>query len=256
MRPPPHPHPLLRKLQSIARLTEGEASAAAAMPIEVRNFNPGEDIIREGDHPSHSFVLLAGLAATYKVTGPGARQIVAFHVTGDMPDLQSLHLDTTDSAIAAVARCAIGFVAHEDVREICRLFPGLGAAFWKMTLIEAATFREWIVNVGQRNAAARLAHLFCEIYTRLNAVGMVQDKECELSLTQLEIADATGMTTVHVNRMLQDLRGDGLIRLKQKKLSILNWNELARVADFDPTYLHLRGGRSSPQNGATVAARF
>jgi CRP-like cAMP-binding protein len=126
------------------------------------------------------------------------------------------------------------------MRDLCKAQPRLAAAFWRETLIDASIFREWVTNVGRRNAYARLAHVLCELLVRLRAVGLAEDDACELPMTQGEIGDATGISTVHVNRTLQELRGDGLITLKGEKLTVLDWDRLKKAADFDPTYLHFK----------------
>jgi CRP-like cAMP-binding protein len=184
-------------------------------------------------------VILSGFTCTYKVTGDGKRQIVAFGVAGDMPDLQSLHLKVLDISVATVSPCRVGFITHEALWDLCLRHPRIAAAFWRETLTEGAIFREWVVNVGRREAYNRMAHVFCEMLVRLRVVGLVEDHACDLPITQGEFADAIGVSTVHVNRVLQELRADNLIELKGDRLTILDWERLKQVGDFDPTYLHL-----------------
>jgi CRP-like cAMP-binding protein len=134
----------------------------------------------------------------------------------------------------------LGFIQHEPLRELCAAQPRIASAFWRDTLVEAAIFREWTTNVGRREAYARLAHVLCELVVRMRAVGLAEDHRCELPMTQAELADATGISTVHVNRTLQELRRDELITLTGGKLQVLDWPRLKEIGDFDPRYLHLK----------------
>ncbi len=137
---------------------------------------------------------------------------MAYHVAGDIPDLQSLHLKVIDSSIAAVSPCRVGFVQHDAMRALFRAHPGLVDVFWRLTLIDAAIMREWMLNNGRREAYARMAHLFCELVTRLDAVGLARDRNFILPMTQLELADALSITSVHVNRVLKALKTAELLR--------------------------------------------
>jgi CRP-like cAMP-binding protein len=233
-----HPNPAIRRLESIFQLSNVERAAVETLPMQVQTITADQDIVREGDRPSRSCALLQGYTATYKTTGNGKRQIHAFHIPGDIPDLQSLHLPVLDNSIITLTPCRVGFIQHEVLRELCRKHPRLMEAFWRQTLIDAAIFREWMTNIGRREAYARMAHIFCEWIVRLRAVGLAQDYACELPMTQAELADAASISTVHVNRVLQELRGDGLIILKGSRLAVLDWEQLKQAGDFDPTYLH------------------
>jgi len=232
--------PVIRKLESVFPLSDAERDALMRLPIQVTDIRTDQDLIREGDRPSRCFAILEGFACSFKMTGEGKRMILGFHIPGDLPDLQSLHLEVLDSSIGTITRCKIGFIQHEPLRELCAAHPRLAAAFWRETLIDASIFREWVTNVGRREAYARIAHVFCELMVRLRAVGLAEDHACELPMTQIELADATGISTVHVNRTLQELRGDNLITLRGEKLTVLDWDKLKEPADFDPTYLHFK----------------
>ena len=168
----------------------------------------------EGDRPSRSCLLLSGFACVYKVTGDGKRQIAGFSIPGDIPDLQSLHLEVLDNSLGTLTPCRVGFITHDALRDICGRCPRITAAFWRGTLIDAATFREWVMNVGRREAYNRMAHVFCELLVRLRAVGLAADHACDLPITQAEFADAIGVSAVHVNRVLQEMRAAGLIKTK------------------------------------------
>ena len=232
--------PLIRKLESIAEISEVDREALASLPVQVRSLDADEDVVREGDAPSVCCLLLDGFMHRYKVLPDGKRQILAIHTPGDVPDLQSLFLRHLDHNLAATVPSKAGFITHEALRALMRKHPALMELFWRDTLIDAAIFREWIVAMGQRSARGHLAHLLCEVFTRLQAVGLTVDHSCSLPLTQAELGDALGLSTVHVNRTLQALRGEGLIELQHSRLTILDWARLKEVAQFDPAYLHLR----------------
>ena len=163
----------VRKLDSVFPLTEQDRVAIAALPIRTAQLRADQDIVREGDRPSRSCIVLEGLACSFKVTGEGNRQILAFHIAGDSPDMQSLHLDVLDSSVGTVTPCVVGFVDHEVLRRLCERNHRIAAALWRTTLIDAAIFREWVTNVGQRKALSRVAHLLCEMVVRLRAAGLV-----------------------------------------------------------------------------------
>ena len=234
-------HPFVRKIESIAlfALTEDERAALHALPMQVSQFEPYQDIVREGDRPARCFALLEGIACTYKTTQGGKRQVMAYHVAGDIPDIQSLHLKVLDISIATINPCKVGFVQHDAVRALLRAFPRLGDALWRTTLIDAAMVREWMLNTGRRDAYARMAHLFCELITRFGVVGLAPDHSCEMPMIQPELADALGITPVHVNRTIRELKEAGLITLRSRRLIVHDWEGLKAAAEFDPAYLHL-----------------
>ena len=230
---------LIRKLESIFDLSEDERQSLENLPMRVTAIYADQDIVREGDRPSRCGLLLSGFACTYKVTAQGKRQIVSFNIPGDISDLQSLHLKVLDSSISTMSPCRVGFITHEALRDLCIRHPRIAVALWRGTLIDAAVFREWVVNVGRREGTSRVAHVLCELLVRLRAVGLVEDHACDLPITQTEFADAVGFTTVHVNRILQQLRNDGLIELKGERLFVPDWERLKQTGEFDPAYLHL-----------------
>lgn len=235
----PDYNPMIRKIESIITLTDDERQALQKLPMQVMVLKADQDIVREGDSPSRCCLILSGFACTYKVTAQGKRQIVSFNLPGDIPDLQSLHLKILDNSVGTITSCSVGFISHEALRDVCERYPRITAAFWRETLIDAAIFREWVMNVGRRGAYNRMAHVLCELLVRLRAVGLAEGHSCDLPITQSEFADALGVTNVHVNRVVQQLRADGLIELSGDRLNILDWNQLKQVGEFDPTYLHL-----------------
>jgi CRP-like cAMP-binding protein len=241
----PHYNPLIRKLESIVTLTDDERNALQQLPMQVMAIKADQDIVREGDRPSRSCLILSGFACTYKMTKDGKRQIVSFNLPGDIPDLQSLHLRVLDNGISTISPCRVGFIPHEVLRDVCDRYRRITAAFWRETLVDAAIFREWVMNVGRRDAYQRMAHLLCELVVRLRAVGLAEEHSCELPITQSEFADAMGVTTVHGNRVVQQMRTEGLIELKGDRLNIPDWEKLKQVGEFDPTYLHLKSNQAA-----------
>lgn len=235
-------HPFVRKIESIALvdLSDEERDALAALPMQATEYDAQQDVVTEHDRPSRCFAVLDGIAAAYKTTEEGRRQVVAYYVPGDMPDFQSLQLEVLDFSIGAVTPLRIGSVSHNAIKGMFGAYPRLMEAFWRATLIEGSLSREWMLNNGRREAYARLAHLFCELVLRLDRVGLVSNQSCEFHLTQYELADALGITSVHVNRVLKELRDSGMISLRNGRLTIHGWDALAKAGDFDPTYLHLR----------------
>jgi CRP-like cAMP-binding protein len=241
---PLHPSPahqrLIRKLETIADLTAGEKQAVSLLPLEIRSLAADSDIVSEGEVPSHCCLIIEGFACRYKVLNEGQRQIMSFHCAGDIPDLQSLHLPTMDHSLGTLTPVTAGFIPHGAIRELTRREPGVTAALWRDTLIDAAVFREWLVGVGRRSAHERIAHLLCEVYVKMRAVGLAEEHRMDLPLTQVELGDALGLSSVHVNRVLQDLRAANLISGRGRQTVIEDWPGLQHAGDFDATYLHLR----------------
>ncbi|MEE1610764.1 Crp/Fnr family transcriptional regulator [Microvirga sp. CF3016] len=231
---------MIRKLESIFPLREEEKQALQGLPVQVVVLEADHDIVRVGDSPSQCCLLLEGFTCVYKLTAEGKRQIMAVHVPGDIPDLQSLHLKVLDNSVATMSQCTVGFIQHDDLRRVCERYPRITAAFWRETLVDASIFREWLLNIGRREAYTRMAHLLCEFLARLKAVGLVKDATFDLPITQGELADCTGTSTVHVNRVLQALRADGLIQSRGTQITIPDWEALKEAGEFDPLYLHLK----------------
>lgn len=230
---------LIRKLESIAALAPEEKAALQRLPLRLKTVAADQDIVSEGDTPSECCLIVEGFACRYNVTAEGKRQIQSFHISGDIADLQSLHLTVMDHSLGALIPCKLAFIQHEDLRSLMHNHPRLGDLFWRDTLIDAAVFRQWVVNVGRRPALTRMAHLLCELLVRLRAVELVEDHAFDLPVTQADLADAMGLSNVHVNRVSQELRKLGLIALQGKTLRVLDWEGLKTTGEFDPTYLHL-----------------
>ncbi|GJD53079.1 Nitrogen fixation regulation protein FixK [Methylobacterium crusticola] len=230
---------LIRKLESIAPLFDEERRAIEGLSVTVRPMKAGQDLVRDQDRPSQCCLILEGWACRYKLLKTGKRQIFSFHIPGDIPDLQSLHLSVMDHSVSTLTPATVALIPHHGLHELTARFPRIAAAFWRDTLVDAAIFREWMVGMGRRSATQAIAHQFCEMYLKLQAVGLAEDHIYKLPVTQSDIADALGMTNVHVNRVLKDLREKGLITLMRNTLQIHDWEEFTRLCEFDPTYLHL-----------------
>jgi CRP-like cAMP-binding protein len=235
-------NPLLRKLANFTQLSDRETNAILECCGDARDFAAGEDIIAQGARTGGVKLLLEGFACRYKVLEDGRRQIVAYFVPGDLCDLRVFILKRMDHSIGAVAASRVATIAPDDILKITSSFPNLTRALWWSTLVEEAIAREWIVNVGQRNARERMGHLFCELLFRFRAVGLNQGNSCTLPLTQVELAETLGLSPVHVNRTLQQLRRQQLITLEGGTLTIQNLDKLMEASLFNPDYLHLDYG--------------
>jgi CRP-like cAMP-binding protein len=230
---------LLRRLQAIATPSEEERSVLSSLSGTTRQFRAHDDIVRIGDVPSVVCLLLEGMACRYKVSADGKRQIMSFHIPGDVPDMQSLFIDVMDHSLSALVPTTVLAIRHEIMRGIIEGYPRIAHLLWRETLIDAAVYREWIV-MRDRPAYPRIAHLFCELFLRMQAIGLTNNNACDLPLTQSQMGDALGLSNVHVNRTLQELRAEGLIVLEGGTLTILDWDGLKEAGEFDPLYLHLR----------------
>tara|TARA_R110002020_G_scaffold15140_40_gene53426 strand:- start:5056 stop:5844 length:789 start_codon:yes stop_codon:yes gene_type:complete len=230
-------NPMLRKLRGLEPFSEAEQRLLDSLYTRTISVGARQDIVREGDRARECCMLLSGLACRYAMTAEGKRQITAFIVPGDIFDIQSLLLEVMDHSIASIAPSTVAMIPHEALLAITRESPRVSRAVWKESLFEAAVFREWIVNVGRRTAFQRIAHVMCEIYARHRLVGLVDGHTVAWPMTQSEVADATGLSVVHVNRSIQALRSDGLIALAGGRLTVLNWTGLAAAGQFEGRYL-------------------
>src|SRR3984893_691117 len=244
-------NPLLRKLANFTTLSEEESNAVVDSCKDVREIAAREDVISQGDRTGGVKLLLEGFACRYKNLEDGRRQIVAYFVPGDLCDLRASILKRMDHSIGAIAPSTIATISPDDVLKLMHNYPTLTTALWWSTLVEEAIAREWIVNVGQRNALERMAHLFCELLYRYRAVGLNQGLSCTLPLTQVELAETLGLSSVHINRTLQELRRQKLITLEGGTLTIQDLEALKDVSFFNPDYLHLDYGieKSRPEGG-------
>lgn len=230
--------PAVRKLEQRSKLSQEDRAAFYGLPFFVRTLDAHSYIIREQDLTKNCCVLLSGFAFRSKVVGNGGRQILSVHIPGDMLDLQHAFLGVADHSIQMLTTGEVAYVAAGAVRELAFTYPAIGRAMWLETLVEASIFREWIANVGRRDARARIAHLLCEIAVRLQAAGLIAGTSYELPMTQEQIGDATGLTGVHVNRTLQMLRSERLVTRSKRAVQIQDWKALSAVGDFRAAYLH------------------
>ena len=231
---------LIRKLESIkAKLSSDDKDALRRLPLHLKRLSAREDIVSEGDRPSQCCLLVEGLLHRYKSLPNGWKAVLAYHIPGEVPDLQSLFLHTLDHSIGAVTECQVAMIPHSALYELIETRPRIAAALWRETLIDAAIFREWIVNASARPARPRLAHLFCEMFDRLRSVGLAKEDGFTLPLTQTELGHATGMSAVHVNRSMQELRAAGLIASEDYFLRILDWPQLQKAGGYESRFLHM-----------------
>ncbi|MET3889142.1 CRP-like cAMP-binding protein [Bosea sp. OAE506] len=231
--------PLLRKLISLGPVTQGEVAATEALPLTLCEYRPGYEIVRERDRPAQACILLSGMCCRFKIIGDGDRQINSFHIPGDMPDLQSLLLHQMDHGLLTLTRAKVALVPHPTLLQLVAAYPRLGLLLWRDTLIDGSIFREWMCSIGRRSARVRVAHLICELFLRYRNVGLVEDMTMPFHLTQTHIGDAQGLSVVHVNRVVKSLKRDGLISLSNRRLTIVDWESLTQIGDFDEAYLHL-----------------
>ena len=199
------------------------------------------DIIRSGAS-RHVHVLLSGWAARYETLADGSRQITAFLLPGDICDQQLLLFGTADQAVCALTPASVMRIRREALRQLIEEEPLMARSLWRASLLDASIARAWLVNIGRRESRGRIAHLLCELFVRLKMIGLASDHEVALPLTQAEIADSQGLTSVHVNRVLQQLRADGFLELERHRLKLLRPHELVKLAGFDAAYLHAPPG--------------
>jgi len=237
---------LIRALNLLVELKPGDLAALRALPLRLATCQRDEDIIRQGDRPTQCCLLLRGFLCRYKSLSAGQRQILSFHLPGDVPDLQGLYLDVMDHALLSIVASDVAFIPHEAIHEMLRERPTLTAAFWKHTLVDASIFREWLAGIGRRSALQRMAHVLCEVLFRMRVLGVAEGTRMHLPLTQAELGDALGVSAVHVNRLLQELRGDSLLTVNGRTTVVEDWPRLRALADFDPSYLHLRAPTMAP----------
>jgi len=230
---------LIRKLERFEPWSADERQSVLDAIDSTLRLPAHAHLVQEGEISAGIHVVLEGFACGYKLLPDGRRQIVSYCIPGDLCDLRVTLLPRMDCAIGTISQALIARLSRERFRAITLQFPRLARAFWKTALIEQAIAREWLINVGQRTAFSRAAHLLCEMFLRLQAVGLVQENTCEFPLTQTEIADTLALSTVHVNRTLMELRRSGLITLRDKQLTIHHLPALEAAAGFAPGYLHL-----------------
>jgi len=248
--------PFVRDLRRHAALADEDIAAIASLPVRLRKLDPGQYIIREGDAPTHCCILVEGYVIRQKLTGEGARQIMALCIPGDGIDFQNIFLDVSDHAVQSLTAATVADIPRDELQDLVLKNAAIGAAVLQATLVEASILREWVVNVGRRDARARIAHVLCEFAVRLEARGLATDHSFELPMTQEQLADATGLTSVHVNRVLKGLEAEGLIWRRRRNIQFVDWRALQQVGDFSRAYLHIPAEDHVPVRGLIDAPDF
>jgi CRP-like cAMP-binding protein len=237
---------MVQKLGYWGNFDAADKAAILDLPHRTKRVERNGYIAREREKTTHSCLLVSGFAIRHKIVANGARQIVAIHMRGELVDLQNSFLGVADHSVQVLTEAEIALIPREAVKQLAFERPRVGMAMWFDTLVDASVFREWIANVGRRDAHTRIAHLLCEFALRLKVAGLGEETDYELPMTQEHIADCTGLTPVHVNRMLKLLEQENLIsRRSSRSVTIGDWNKLADAGDFDSNYLHLREGEAA-----------
>ena len=228
---------LLLRLERVNALSAADKQCVSELPLKVVNYPANREVVSPGFSSSRCTLLLSGFLYSHKVVAEASRQITSFFVPGDLADLSAFYLPEVDYSINALGPAVVGFIPHMALKEVLDKSPALARAFWGDTFKQAAVFQEWIVNVGRRDAIARIAHILCELTVRLQAVGLARDLSFSIPWTQTDVADASGISNVHANRIIQELRNRRLVEWDSRRLKILDWDALVRLGDFNDDYL-------------------
>jgi CRP-like cAMP-binding protein len=239
---------LVEKLSYRVKLDRADREAIMALPFKSKMIERNHFVVREREQATHSCLMLSGYSVRTKIVGTGNRQIVAIHMKGEIVDLQNSLLQIADHSVQMLTASRVALIPREAIIRLSLDRPNVGLAMWMDTLVDASIFREWVANVGRRDARTRIAHLFCEFSLRLKVAGLGEDGKYELPMTQEQLGDATGLTSVHVNRTIKALEAEGLIdRSSPRSIHIGDWRKLAETGDFDSGYLHLAKGEAALQ---------
>ena len=224
---------MVRKLRLHSELPDEDVAALLSIVAPTKTLPEDSPIVREGDLSTQCCVIMSGFAYRSKVSETGKRQILSFHVAGDMPDLQGLPIKRMDHDLTTLSEARIGFINHGSLERTIHTRPALTRALWRETLLDAALFRSWIVNLGTRSAAGRMAYLIAELRQRLAAVGLVANDQFDFPITQSKLADALGLSVVHVNRVLQAFRKQGILDLKRQVVTLRDFEKILELGGFD-----------------------
>lgn len=233
-------HPIDPLIDSLSRrdpLSSESVEALRNLTVRVKDFTPNEDLVRSGTSPVESCLVISGFAARAQYLADGGRQLDAVHLVGDFVDLHSMQLQIMDHSVTALGHCTAGFIPHRELISAMHAVPQLTWLFWQTTVTDAAIARTWITCVGRRSAEQNMAHLLCELYVRLSNLGLVDGNAFTLPATQNDLADMLGLSTVHVNRTLRDLRNQDLVDWQAPRVRIPDFDRLAAKAGFDDVYL-------------------
>jgi len=245
--------PLIQKLKRWSDLDEADQRLVLSLPHSTRRFSRASYVVQEGTVPSHAGVLLSGFAFRQKITASGSRQVLAIHIPGDIVDLQNSFLDRADHSVQVLTDSEFAMVPISAFKDIAFQRPAIGIALWRETLVDGSIQREWTANVGRRNARERTSHLLCECGYRLEIAGLGHRTRFQLPMTQEELADALGLTPVHINRTLMSLDREGLTTRRRNLVQIHDWDALAAIGDFEPGYLHIPAALQSALTAAPVS---
>ena len=229
---------LVRRLRTSSGISDDDVKEIEALPIAVRQYPADTPVVRDGERATNCCLIADGFCARSKTISSGKRQILSIHIPGEIPDLMSLFLHVMDHDLSTLAPCTLGFISHETLRKLHQRSPSVAEMFWWDTLIDVAMFREWIATVGQRPAPARLAHVMIELRERLRVIGRLDGNSFEMPLTQEQIGEALGITGVHANRVIKQLRQEGIVELHRGRVTVLDERKFLDLADFDGRYLH------------------
>jgi len=225
-----------------SRLSSTERKALLDLPGRLARIGNREDIVSPGQIVEHACLIARGLVARFDQMRDGHRQTTALHVAGEMCDLHSVVQLKASWSITALADVSVVFVPHKHIWDAALRHPNLAIAFWREGVAQSSILAKWVGNLGRKNATARVAHLICEMALRAEAAKLGTRTDFDLPMTQEQLADATGITAVHVNRTLQLLRCDAGLTFKRPRVGIADWNKLTALAEFDPEFLQLRTG--------------
>lgn len=245
---------LVQRLDALSPLDADDKAAIAALPHTLKTVRAHEYIVREGARAENSCLLRSGFATRHKIVADGGRQIVSVHMMGDMVNLQNSLLKTADHSVQALTDAEVALIPGTAIVALAATRPAVAIAMWLDTLVDGAIFREWIANVGRRDARARTAHVLCEFALRQEKAGLATRNQYDLPMTQEQLGDALGLTSVHVNRTLKALEAARLIARDKRTVTISDWDALRKVGDFDPSYLFLELANETDIARATEAS--
>ncbi len=231
----------VERLASRSVLTDSEVSALLGLNGHIKDVPAHIDFVRLGEPVDHSSLVVEGLAGRFGQNSDGVRQITCLHIPGDMADLPSVVSPKSGWGLSALTTTTILRVPHADLRRVAAKHPGIAEAFWRDCVADGSIFSEWVVNVGRRDAVSRVAHVFCEMAVRCEQAGQGDRRSFPLPITQVDLADATGMTGVHVNRTLRELRTRSIVELRAGTVIVHDWDELVRTGDFDAGFMLMDG---------------
>jgi CRP-like cAMP-binding protein len=231
---------LIRKLKEHSRLAAEDVAAINSLSHSVRELANSEDLIRQGDDPAVSAVVMSGMVVRYHLLRNGRRQYLSFHMAGDMPDSQALFIDKMDHAVCAIGPVHIAAIPHKELLAAFNRRPSIGFAIWRETLIDAAIFREAITNNSARRMPARMGHLFCELFYRARSSGLTEGNTVAAPISLVQLGETLGMSIATVNRTLQQLRLSQAVDFQRGEIEVKNWKRLTEISQFNPSYLHLK----------------